>query len=40
MRAGAPHEVVQKAMRVKSNMVGYYATLKGEDLAKVSKLAF
>ena len=40
VRAGAPHEVVQKAMRVKSNMVGYYATLKGEDLVKVSKLAF
>ena len=38
---GAPHEVVQKAMRVKSiNMVGYYATLQGKDLAKVSKLAF
>ena len=34
LRAGAPHEVVQKAM------VGYYATLKGEDLAKVSKFAF
>ena len=40
-RAGAPHEVVQKAMRVKSkSMVAYYATLKGKDLAKVSKLAF
>ena len=41
VRAGAPHEVVQKAMRVKSkSMVGYYATLQGKDLAKVSKLAF
>jgi hypothetical protein len=40
VRSGAPHEVVQKAMRVKTNMVGYYATVKGEDLAKVSKLAF
>jgi hypothetical protein len=29
--AGAPHEVV---------IVSYYATLKGRDLAKVSKLAF
>ena len=36
VRAGAPHKVVQEAMRVKTNMVGYYATIKGEDLAKVS----
>ena len=41
VRAGAPHEVVQKAMRVKSkSMVSYYATLQGKDLAKVSKISF
>ena len=41
VRTGAPHEVVQKDMRVKSkSMVPYYATLKGKDLAKVSKLDF
>ena len=41
VRAGAPHSVVQKCMRVKSKvMVGYYASLKGKDLAKVSKMAF
>ena len=41
VRAGAPKEVVQKAMRVKSkSIVGYYATIQGKDLAKVSKLAF
>ena len=41
VRAGAPHSVVQKCMRVKSKvMVSYYATLKGKDLAKVSKMAF
>ena len=41
VRAGADHDVVMKAMRVKSrSIVGYYAILKGPDLAKVSKLAF
>ena len=41
VRAGAPHSVVQKAMRVRSEeMVGYYATLKSDELASVSKLAF
>ena len=39
VRAGVPHEVVQKGVKSKS-MVGYYATLQGKDLAKVSKLAF
>ena len=39
VRAGVPHTVVQKCMRVKSKvMVSYYATLKGKDL--VSKMAF
>ena len=36
VRAGAPHEVVQKAMRVKTKMVGYYATLKEEDFSKIA----
>ena len=41
VRAGAPHSVVQKAMRVQTEgMVGYYATLQPSDLASVSKLAF
>ena len=41
VRAGAPHSIVQKCMRVKFEaMVGYYATLRGEDLEKVTKLAF
>ena len=41
VRAGAPHSIVQKCMRVKSGgMVGYYATLSGEDLNKATKLAF
>ena len=31
--------VLVRPMRVKTNMIGYYATLKGEYLAKVSKLA-
>ena len=41
VRAGAPPSIVQKCMRVKSEaMVGYYATLRGEDLEKLTKLAF
>jgi hypothetical protein len=41
VRAGADHDVVMKAMRVKSRSnVGYYATLQGSDLAETSKLAF
>ena len=41
VRAGADHDVVMKAMRVKSRSnVGYYVTLQGSDLAETSKLAF
>ena len=41
VRAGADHDTVQKAMCVKSrSIIGYYATLKSDDLSKVSKLAF
>jgi integrase len=41
VRAGADHDIVMKAMRVKSRSnVGYYATLQGSDLAETSKLAF
>ena len=41
VRAGAPHSVVQKAMRVKSqSMVGYYATLRASELSETAKLAF
>jgi hypothetical protein len=41
VRAGAPHPVVKKCMRVKSDgMVGYYATLSGNELNEASKLAF
>ena len=41
VRAGAPHSVVQKCMRVKTpGMVAYYASLKGEDLNSAAKMAF
>ena len=41
VRAGAPHPIVQKYMRVKFGaMVGYYEILRGEDLEKATKLAF
>ncbi len=41
IRAGAPHETVQKCMRVKTlGMVAYYATLTGKELHSAAKLAF
>ena len=41
VRAGAPHSVVQKCMRVKAEtMVGYYATLTSKELSSASNLAF
>jgi len=41
VRAGAPHDVVQKCMRVKSaSMVAYYASLTGKELHSAAKLAF
>ena len=41
VRAGAPHSVVKKCMHVKfDGMVGYYATLTGNELDEASKLAF
>jgi integrase len=41
VRAGAPHSVVAKCMRVKSEaMVGYYATLSSKELRSASNLAF
>ena len=41
VRAGAPHEVVQKCMRVRSQeMVVYYATLSTKELSSAAKLAF
>ena len=41
VRAGAPHSVVQKCMRVRSQeMVGFYATLSSKELSSAAKLAF
>ena len=41
VRAGAPHSVVKKCMRVKTDsMVGYYATLSSKELRSASNLAF
>ena len=41
VRAGAPHSVVQKCMRVRSQeMVGYYATLSTKELSSAAKMAF
>ena len=41
VRAGAPHPVVAKCMRVKGEaMVGYYATLTSKELRSASNLAF
>jgi hypothetical protein len=41
VRAGAPHSVVYKCMRVKTEaMVGYYATLTSKELRSASDLAF
>jgi hypothetical protein len=40
VRAGAPHPIVQKCMRVKSVALVGYKTLRGEDLEKATKLAF
>jgi integrase len=41
VRAGAPHSVVSKCMRVKTEaMVGYYATLTSKELRSASDLAF
>ena len=41
VRAGAPHDIVQKCMRVKSaSMVAYYASLTGKELHSAAKLAF
>ena len=41
VQEGAPHSVVAKCMRVKSEaMVGYYATLTSKELRSASNLAF
>ena len=41
VKAGAPHSVVKKCMRVKPDvMVGYYATLSCTELNEAGKLAF
>ena len=41
VRAGAPHDIVQKCMRVKTpGMVAYYAFLSGKELHSAAKLAF
>ena len=41
VRAGAPHSVVKKCMRVRGEgMVGYYATLSSKELAAAANMAF